>query len=566
MIKRITVENYMAHKRSTIELAEGVTVITGPNNSGKSALVEAIRSVAQNPPSGRHAVRHGARSAVVRIELDTGEAVEWERTEKTALYRIYPGEADGSGSQSPEVFAKFGRFPPDDVRRLLRLDLVETETGPVDIHIGNQRYPIFLLDQSGSQAASFFAASTEAEYLLRMQQALKTKTDETRRRRKDLAGRCVRLEGELRPYEALDLVAPVLDAAEEIFERIRSNAQTLPLVEDLVDRLASTLERLEIETDRQSVLDGLQSPPILHETPGHEELLRRLEDTAATLTLVWRNQSALSALTDPPAPEDLRPLEQLVFSLARVSRDREETASRIEVLESMDPPPDLQDVEPLAGLVQELGRNRDRWARCSTLCRGLEPLRDPPELEAVRDLHAVVSSLEELTRSQSRIHVRSSRLRSLEEPPEAWDPTPLKDLIRVLEDLEIGCRRTRKRCETTERLQPVPTPGDTRDLEETVLALEKTRDHLKRTGDRLSLLQATEPCPQLHPLKDLDEWIAEESRLQNEQSRLERRHAECLKAIQRKKKEIEGVLREIGACPLCGQAFDLTHFLEKDHG
>jgi len=139
-------------------------------------------------------------------------------------------------------------------------------------------------------------------------------------------------------------------------------------------------------------------------------------------------------------------------------------------------------------------------------------------------------------------------------------------LIRVLEDLEIGCRRTRKRCETTERLQPVPTPGDTRDLEETVLALEKTRDHLKRTGDRLSLLQATEPCPQLHPLKDLDEWIAEESRLQNEQSRLERRHAECLKAIQRKKKEIEGVLREIGACPLCGQAFDLTHFLEKDHG
>jgi predicted ATPase len=36
MIKRITIENYMAHQHTTLELGPGVTVLTGPNNTGKS--------------------------------------------------------------------------------------------------------------------------------------------------------------------------------------------------------------------------------------------------------------------------------------------------------------------------------------------------------------------------------------------------------------------------------------------------------------------------------------------------------------------------------------------------
>ena len=91
MIKSITLENFMSHRATRIDLAPGVTVITGPNNVGKSAWVEAVRSLVQNP-SQKHSIRHGAKQAVVRLELDSGEIIEWVRTEKTAYYRLFRPE------------------------------------------------------------------------------------------------------------------------------------------------------------------------------------------------------------------------------------------------------------------------------------------------------------------------------------------------------------------------------------------------------------------------------------------------------------------------------------------
>jgi len=46
MIKSITIENFMSHLATKIELAPGVTVITGPNNVGKSSTYSSDSSLA----------------------------------------------------------------------------------------------------------------------------------------------------------------------------------------------------------------------------------------------------------------------------------------------------------------------------------------------------------------------------------------------------------------------------------------------------------------------------------------------------------------------------------------
>ena len=168
MIKSITIENFMSHQATRIELSPGVTVITGPNNIGKSAVVEGVRSLVHNP-SPKHSIRHGAKQAVIRLEIDSGEIIEWVRSDKTAFYRLLrPADDAQEEAYKVEEYRKLGQSVPEDIMALLRLGLVETESGEIDIHIGNQREPIFLLNSPGSHAASFFAASTEAEYLLRM--------------------------------------------------------------------------------------------------------------------------------------------------------------------------------------------------------------------------------------------------------------------------------------------------------------------------------------------------------------------------------------------------------------
>ncbi len=142
MIRRIVIQDFMAHKHTELELHPGVNVLTGPNNTGKSAVVEALRCVVENPPS-KELIRHGAIRAVVRLELDDGATIQWERTTGSAVYKL----GDGEGRE--ETYAKLGRGAvPEDVQAALRIRSLETESGPIDIHIGNQKTPIFLLDQT----------------------------------------------------------------------------------------------------------------------------------------------------------------------------------------------------------------------------------------------------------------------------------------------------------------------------------------------------------------------------------------------------------------------------------
>ena len=109
MIRRLILTNFMAHAGTTLELAPGLNVLCGPNNTGKSAVVEALRCLANNP-SPRHFIRHGASEARVEALLDDGWRVAWVRRKAHALYEVYaPGEDE------PQVFAKLkrGMVPPN---------------------------------------------------------------------------------------------------------------------------------------------------------------------------------------------------------------------------------------------------------------------------------------------------------------------------------------------------------------------------------------------------------------------------------------------------------------------
>ena len=87
MITKIILENFMAHERTELELGPGVNALTGPNNSGKSAIVEALRCVATNPVP-KHYIRHGAKEARVTLEFEDKTQVVWVRKKRSSGYEI----------------------------------------------------------------------------------------------------------------------------------------------------------------------------------------------------------------------------------------------------------------------------------------------------------------------------------------------------------------------------------------------------------------------------------------------------------------------------------------------
>ena len=48
MIRSIELHNFMSHERTIIEPADGLTVLVGPNNCGKSAVVSALGILCEN--------------------------------------------------------------------------------------------------------------------------------------------------------------------------------------------------------------------------------------------------------------------------------------------------------------------------------------------------------------------------------------------------------------------------------------------------------------------------------------------------------------------------------------
>ncbi|WP_245611415.1 AAA family ATPase [Solidesulfovibrio alcoholivorans] len=387
-ITRLILENFMAHARTEFALAPGLNVLTGPNNTGKSAVVEALRCLAANP-APRHVIRHGASEARVTLELDDGTAVTWVRRPKYALYELTrPGAAE------PEVFAKFGRTPPEEISRVLRLSPVPIEGGePVDVHIGNQREPVFLLNRPGTVLSGFFAASTEAAHLIAMQNLL---TDRIRRAKSEKSRQEKRMAGLV---AEIDRLAP-LPGLELRLEAGEALEAELGAGEHRAEALAGLLAARE-RLSRQaaacgaagSALAALGAPPALAQTAPLAATVATAEALVRRKALAASQQAALAALAAPPPLADSALCDRRRAELSRLRQALAHARKKSAALARLSPPPDLGDAVSLEATRDRLTAGRAAAARLASRAQALARLSPPPETADPGPLAALAAQL-----------------------------------------------------------------------------------------------------------------------------------------------------------------------------
>lgn len=172
----IRLENFLSHEDSLIPLVAGVTVLTGDNDVGKSAVTEAFRAIAYNDSSDA-VIRHGASEARVSLLFADGTRITWARVRKGSpktSYRLFDSHAAG-GDPVRETPAP--KEAPEWVRMMLGMDLREK----MDVHIGDQKSPVFLLDQPPSQRAAILDIGRESQHLRTLRERWKHQVDEDRR-------------------------------------------------------------------------------------------------------------------------------------------------------------------------------------------------------------------------------------------------------------------------------------------------------------------------------------------------------------------------------------------------
>jgi exonuclease SbcC len=138
MIKRLKITNVQSHKESEFEFHPGVNIIIGDTDSGKSAIIRAIRFVKDNRPTGTSLRSNWGGETSVEIENENGTVCRSK--DKIETYTIRTG-------RRKLVLKAFGTSVPAEVVKFLNLN---------ELNIQYQLDSHFLLSKSSGEVASHF--------------------------------------------------------------------------------------------------------------------------------------------------------------------------------------------------------------------------------------------------------------------------------------------------------------------------------------------------------------------------------------------------------------------------
>lgn len=295
MIK-VSVENFQSIEKAEIEI-EGLTVVTGKNNSGKSALLRAVNSVFTNA-LGSSFVRNGEEYCQVEIGFDDDNSIRWRKGEKVKpTYWINGGSPIHSGRNAPQELEQFGIAPIKVGGREIWPQIAPQFTGQV-----------FLIDLPGSVMAEVVA---DVDRVSELNQALKNCEKDKRSNNSLLKIRNKDLTVLQKQRENYD------DLQDRIDEYSSLDFQRQHL-EDLYNRIT------KLEELRENVKVHLQEVTLLNSISTHLNTLKDLSKLENTISdterlILSHNKISLSHRTYTKQIKHLRDVKDLsVIGIDRI--------------------------------------------------------------------------------------------------------------------------------------------------------------------------------------------------------------------------------------------------------
>lgn len=233
MAYRVRVRNFQSLKDVDLEI-DGLTIVTGTNNAGKSALLRALHGAFANA-RGSDFVRHGSPHASVGVKFEDGSEFVWEKGDKVNRYKV--GDL---------VLEKVAHGAPQEVRNLgvRSIQASKREYWP---QVSSQFDDIFLLGEPGSVMAEAVADVDRVGLLtraLRLSEADTRQANSERRiRRKDLKEVTARRKV-LEKLDALNERFKALEERQKACQALEKKLQVARAAQTKMKQLKSILSRL----------------------------------------------------------------------------------------------------------------------------------------------------------------------------------------------------------------------------------------------------------------------------------------------------------------------------------
>lgn len=142
MLSKLIIRNFQKHRKLAIVFGN-VTTIIGATDSGKSAIVRALRWALLNQPRGDYFKRDGAKECSVSLSFD-----DHKLTRKKGSENVY--------KLDDQEYKAFGNNVPDTIQDLLRVN---------DLNFQQQHDPSFWLSLSSAEVAKELNAIINMELM-----------------------------------------------------------------------------------------------------------------------------------------------------------------------------------------------------------------------------------------------------------------------------------------------------------------------------------------------------------------------------------------------------------------
>lgn len=239
-IKRLILENFQSHKYSEVDFDPGLNVIVGPSDTGKSAVIRALKWVLYNEPAGDFFIREGETSASVTIHISDGTILQRYRTKSKNGYLLV--KSDGEEMR----FEGFGKDVPEEITDItnIRKILLDRDESSA-INLGEQLEGPFLLSEKTSVRANAIGRLVGVNIIDDALTDVLKDMKNLNSNRKNTEKRVEGLKNEITGYDFLDSLKLKLDRLNQINKDIKNKDSILKSVEESREKYTEIIRQIK---------------------------------------------------------------------------------------------------------------------------------------------------------------------------------------------------------------------------------------------------------------------------------------------------------------------------------
>jgi exonuclease SbcC len=288
MIQKLKIQNFQSHKDSALEFHPGVNVITGASDSGKTAVIRALRWLIWNRPNGDDFRSDWGGDTVVKLTVDDREIMRGKGKEN-----VYSIEQPGGGHK---MLMAFGTKVPEEVQEILNID---------DTNLQKQFDSPFLISANPGEVARYFNQIAHLETIDTANTYVKGKIQTLTAKQKADNDARKEYEEELAGYK-------YIDKFEIDLEELEHQAGELTTLRGSRKRLESHLKTME--ENEQAI--------------AKKELITALEDPVDEILTLYRERKEEN--------EDMLTLKITLKAIVQKKAEEDELARKAELLPAVE--------------------------------------------------------------------------------------------------------------------------------------------------------------------------------------------------------------------------------------